>query len=296
MKENNYKCPNCASVLEYASGFGYNNPDLLCHCKNCDKLFIICSNCSMIGFFDRTDWEYDDAAAMYYKSCSNCNSIFQATKHVLKSNIYNNFCYAFKFVNRLHVPYPMYFRNGFPIGDIEQDLGDFYNDFLYADSNDELNQMMGTDFGTARAYRIKMSTDYGTEYFVALSHETGLEIFLVTAGALITADIGKFILKRTLGTVEKNINEWWEKGEKGYWDKDESNEPLVIKMQVRTPYWEIDIDGTFTQKEKDTLFELIQNNKPQENIDVFLSPLNNKKLLSKVKSFTRKITKRKKRQ
>jgi hypothetical protein len=279
-------CPKCNQRLIQTN--------VSLECENCETRFLICKSCTAINQFDDIEWQTETNYPRHYKSCTNCNGVLYETTHVYKSDIYNYFNYAFKFVNRLVVPYPMYFHEGFPFGDIEQDIGNYYNDFLYADNADFINIMMRTDWGTARAYRVKIKSENGLDNCIALSHETGLEVFLIAAGALIGVETSKFVLKRTLETIEKSINQWWGKRKSEHWQKDESDEPLVIGIHIRTPNWEINIDGKFTQEEKDKLFNLIQESvKPDSNIDKFLSPLNNQELSKKIKSSTRKITKRK---
>lgn len=292
---NNLPCPKCNKPLEYSVHLGYGSPDQIYRCEDCNRLFIICHVCSSMDSYDELEWLYDSNRTMCYKKCNKCNSIFYATKFIVKSNIYKCYHYAFKFVNRTYIPYPFYFYEDFPLGSIEEDLGEFCNDFLYAGNKDKYNLMMGTDPGTARAYRIKIDND-SNESCVALSHETGLELFLISVGSFIGLETSKFILEKYLRVIEKKLNDWWKKTkkkDKSIWNKEERKDPLVTKIQIRTPYWEINIDGTFSKKEKIKLFNLIQNSIPINDIDKFLDPLGDRKLSQKIKSSTKKIAKRK---
>jgi hypothetical protein len=277
------KCPKCQFDLKSK----WENK-----CPDCGSSIVHCPDCDIYSILS---WQNQLDSPEVFSVCTNCQKPIYETLHVFKSSIYNQFNFAFKFVNRISVPYPMYFNDGFPFGEIEKDIGDFFNDFLYAQSNDPVNVMMGTDWGTARAYKVKIKIDDDFERCIALSHETGLEVFLIAAGTLVGLETSKFVLKRTLETIEKRINQWWKKRKIDYWRKDDSKDPLVLGIQIRTPEWEINIDGKFTQEEKDKLFNLIQNSiKPKRDIDKFLLPLEDKELANRIKSSTRKIAKRKK--
>ena len=181
---------------------------------------------------------------------------------ILKSEIYKEYPYAFKFVNRIHVPYPIYFPE-FPFGTIEQDMGDYVNDFIFADDvDDEWAQRMGTDWGAARAFRLSYSSeDKQRRKCVALSHETGLEIFLMAAGAFVGMEVAKFTLKRTLETIEGSINSWWKKSRSSQsvhlatLPDEDIPETLVDHIAIRTPKWELKLDGNFTDEQRDKIFE-----------------------------------------
>jgi hypothetical protein len=189
------------------------------------------------------------------------------------------------------VPYPLYFGDQFPFGKIEQDIGYYINDFSYGIFENS-KYPLGMDWGTARAYKIKFDIDGGLQDGIVLSHETGLEMFLIAAGTFVGVESSKFLLKRTLETIEKSINIWWEKRKKNYWRGDNSKDPLVLAIQVRTPKWEITIDGKFTNEEKEKLFNFIQTQlEPGGEIKDLLRLIHEKELAKKIKNATKKIVK-----
>lgn len=263
-------------------------------CEKCKKRFLECKNCKELNSIDDLEWISEKKTPQNYKACSNCNSIIRGTEHVYKSDIYKHYNFAFKFVNRMSIPYPMYFRDRFPFGQIQEDWGDHYNDFRYKETN-AVGLMMGTDWGTSRAYQVKFDLDEDEVECVALSHESGLEVFLIAAGALIGVETSKFILKRSLETIEKKINGWWNNNKDKNWRKDESDEPLVISIKVRTPNWEIELDGSFSKEERAKLLDFIQQQKePKEDLDEFLELLPISELRDKIKSASKEIIKREK--
>jgi len=258
-------------------------------CEECEKRFLECWNCKELISIDDLDWISEKQTPQNYKACSKCSSIIRGTEHVIKSDIYKHYNFAFKFQNRMSIPYPMYFRNKFPFGEIQEDWGD---DFRCKETN-AAGYMMGTDWGTSKAYKVILKLEDDNVECVALSHESGLEVFLIAVGAFIGMETSKFLLKRSLETIENKINNWWKKNKQNNWREDESDEPLVMAIQVRTPNWEIKMDGKFTKEEREKFFDLIQQQgKPKEKLDDFLELLPNPELSEKLKKASKEIVKR----
>jgi hypothetical protein len=189
----------------------------------------------------------------------------------------------------------MYFRGQFPFGDIREDFGDFVNDFIFVtDQKKEWAQWMGTDWGTARAYRVTFDTDGTEESCIALSHESGLEVFLIAAGALVGVETTKFVLTRVLQTIEKSINAWWRRSRGGYWNPERLPDgDLVDHIAVRTPHWEISVDGRFSQEERLRLISHIgQTLIPHETIEEFASTVHDSVTAEKTIKAARRITRR----
>ncbi|MEQ1868186.1 MAG: hypothetical protein ABL996_26510 [Micropepsaceae bacterium] len=191
----------------------------------------------------------------------------------------------------------MYFPE-FPFGRIDEDIGRYVNDFIYEeDKNNQNAQWMGgTDWGTARAYRITFINKPGNpEQCVALSHESGLEIFLLAAGAFVGMEVAKFTLKRTLETAEKSINDWWSRQKNEHWHpkKAEDKGPLVERITVRTPHWEISLDGRFDAQERERVIEqLVAVSTPTETVEEFAALVSDERLGRKIRAAGRRITRR----
>ena len=56
---------------------------------------------------------------------------------------------------------------------------------------------------------------------IVLSHETGLEVFLIAVGGFVGMEVAKYTLKTILEKTEKRINKWWDKRKKGHWNTKE---------------------------------------------------------------------------
>jgi hypothetical protein len=241
-------------------------------------------------------WQEAADGPQLFAACARCRSVLGDTMHVRKSAIYERFRYAFKFVNRQSIPYPMYFPE-FPFGKIEEDIGHYVNDFIYEeDKNDKHAQWMGTDWGTARGYRISFSNKPGSsEQCIALSHESGLEIFLLAAGTFVGLEVAKFTLKRTLETAEKSINDWWTRRRHQHWraKETEDTQALVERITVRTPHWEISLDGRFDAPERERIIEhLAEVSRPVETVEEFAALVCDERLGRKIANAGRRIIRR----
>jgi len=278
------QCPQCTGKIEHRWES---------KCEECGARIVYCPSCSRHSLLE---WNAVADAPSIAAHCQFCRKAITETAHVFKSELYKHYRYAFKFVNKTHVAYPMYFMGQFPFGGIDSDFGDFVNDFLFeSDKNEEWAQWLGTDFGTARAYKVLFHIDDDEqEQCIALSHETGLEVFLIAAGALVGVETAKFVLKRTLETIEKSINAWWKKNREKHWSPERVPEgDLVDHIAVRTPHWEIAIDGRFTQDERDRLITHIgETLLPHETIEEFVSAIDDAQLAAKTVKASRRIIKR----
>jgi hypothetical protein len=252
-------------------------------CPHCGTRLAYCPKCRC---HSELVWRSSPDTPSAYSLCTECWKPIPETVHVRKSSIYRQFQYAFKFVNKVHVPYPMYFAEGFPFGQITEDLGDFGNDFAYEGAE-------GADWGTARAYRAKVILDRDTVECVAISHETGLEVFLIAAGTFAGAEVAKYSLKRVLETIDTSIQEWWKRRRKNHWGSAVTSvDQLVEKILVRTPHWELEIDGRFSAAERLALIEHIGRiAQPSPHIALFLEPLPDKTLRAKATAATRAVVK-----
>jgi len=217
----------------------------------------------------------------------------------MKSDVYSSYRFAFKFVNRYHVAYPQYFRDGFPIGRIQHDLGAYANDFIFAEDAAEVSaQMFETDFGTARGYDVAFEVDGESHQGVVLSHESGLEIFLIAVGAFVGIEVAKFSLKRILETLEARINEWYNKirdkePPRGRRSAPDPNAPLVERIAIRTPFWELSLDGRFTSEERDRIPQILhQSMITTESVEEQFASVRDPRLAQKLGVATRKIVRR----
>jgi hypothetical protein len=280
-----YQCPKCSSHFRLHQTH---------KCPSCQSTLVYCAHCD---HHSELCWRAVRDRPQVAAYCGICSRIIPGTNHVRKSSIYQHFRYAFKFVNEVHVPYPMYFDGSFPFGAIDEDFGDYVNDFVFADeANEPWARMMGTDWGTARAYRMRFQTNETDPAVscVALSHETGLEVFLLAAGAFVGVEVAKFSLKVVLESIQKSINEWWKSRRSEHWKREHSAlERLTEKISVRTPYWEITLDGQFTPEERDRIFDHIgRSMTPGEEIEQFVAEISDRRLARKVIASTRRIIRR----
>ncbi len=279
MKNQDYECPNCKEPID-SDGYWW--------CRKCEKGITFCQLCEK--YSPLTVRKSADSPESY-RICCYCGDKKTQTLHVYKSSIYEYYKFAFKFVNRLHVPYPMYFGDGtLPAGKIEADLGDYVNDFAYELIGDE-SDIFSTDWGTARAYKIKVGDSTSA---ILLSHETGLEVFLMAAGAFVGLEVAKFALKRTLETIETSINKWWENNSNMHW-KNRSGEEieegeLVVAIQVRTPYWEVTIDGSFDESEKELIFDHLEKMiSPSTTVEESFKSIGSKDVKNRILKKSRKV-------
>jgi hypothetical protein len=184
---------------------------------------------------------------------------------MFKSQFYSRYRYAFKFVNRWKTPWPLYFkgeRRGILVfGTIVNDLGPYFGDFYYVDRPD--GKIDRVPDATSRAFEVRIDLDgEHAENCVVLTHESGLEVFLLATGALIGTETSKYLLKRLLETIEARINSWWQREKKRcpldyHLDPKAAldDSPQVHKIVVRSPHWELIMDDTFTSAEKSQLVE-----------------------------------------
>jgi hypothetical protein len=237
--------------------------------------------------------------------CRNCGDV---QRFVLKSHIYDFYRFAFKFVNREPLPYPLYFERTEkllksdlwiePIGEIKDDWGPLINDFAYDDQSfDERFRRDPTDPGTSRAFGVLIEPAAEPSSKIegaCLTHETGLEVFLIATAAFVGTEVAKYSIKRTLESIEGSINKWYRKtNKKGTWQLKDSETPLVEKILVRTPYWEISLDGRFTMEERLRILDHIgQNMLPQESITEYLSSIEGNELTQKTIEATRSVIRR----
>jgi len=266
-----YQCPKCS--VEIIDERAHSCPD-------CQSDIIFCEQCKK---YSELVWEKSDSSPEIFVACNNCKVVFMV--RVRKSDIYKYYNFAFKFVNKFDIPYISYLSE-FPFGEKIDDIGVYVNDFMFeSDRNERWAQRMGTDFGTARAYKVAFQNDSEKEECIVLTHESGLEVFLIAVGTFIGTEGGKLILKHALETIEKNINKWWNKNKT-------DEEPLVEKIAVRTPYWEISIDGRFTQEERERLIEHIASvARPTETIEEFVTTIDKGIFKDKILTASKKIIK-----
>jgi hypothetical protein len=304
-----YKCPNCAEPLEER---------WIWKCKKCSERIAYCELCNAYSLFKAMPILGGPSIITY---CTLCGNPIENSERVPKSEIYKQYRYAFKFVNRIPVPYPFYFRGQFPFGKIKEDLGVFVNDFAFVDDPKDETGDLDTDGGTARAYKVIFDIDGESKECIALSHESGLEIFLIAAGTFVGVETAKFVLKRILETIEKSINHWWQQPN-GYLKtlknmaKFRSHQQpveyrnqedqviqesiqrllegsLIEHITVRTPHWEIAIDGRFSPEERDKLIWYIERiSIPHETIEEFVADIDDKTLSRKTIEATRMIARR----
>lgn len=277
------RCPNCSGLLK---------GEWMNRCENCGTYTIYCKSCARHSL---QEWKQVIDLPSIASFCQFCGNPIMGAAFVPKSEIYKHYRYAFKFVNKIRVPFPMYFHGRFPFGIIEMDLGDFVNNFLYEeDKNEKLAQYFGTDIGTARAYKVLFRVDDDEEETIALSHESGLEVFLIAVGAFICVETAKFVLNRTLQTIEKSINDWWMQSRKPGYILDRMPEgDLVDHIAVRTPHWEIVIDGHFSPEERERLIDHIDTILvPHEAIEDFVETIDDPLLAEKTVKASRRIIQR----
>ena len=281
-----FKCPKCDRRFEHQ----YES-----RCETCNIRIIFCEDC---GKYGTVRWVRIEETPSIGIKCCYCNRLLPDTLSVIKSDIYKKFRFAFKFVNRYHVAYPWYFSEQFPFGVIRKDLGSYVNDFIFADeTGKEIAALLGTDYGTARGYQIAFDVDGKSEECIVLSHETGLEVFFIAAGVFIGVEAAKYSLKRILETIEKSINKWYQRtrGRRVYLPREgqDVDQPLVEKIQIRTPYWELTLDGRFTPEERDKVLTLLQENLiPHEIIEDQFCAIKDEKLERKMIGASRKVVRR----
>jgi hypothetical protein len=179
---------------------------------------------------------------------------------VLKSDIYGHYRVAFKFVNRIILGHPTeYLYDGFPFGQEAHDLGRYENDFRYEDDPDQRSAQV-VDYGSSyNAFRVRFRIDDRTEECIALTHESGIEVFLIAASAFVAVEVAKYSVKRVLEATEGAINRWFSKYKKrlpAAWD--DKDEPLVKHITVRTPHWELALDNRFTAEEAEATIGYLQ--------------------------------------
>ncbi|MBK7954410.1 MAG: hypothetical protein IPK02_10850 [Candidatus Accumulibacter sp.] len=208
-----------------------------------------------------------------------------------KSSLYAHSGFAFKYVNRWELAYPWYFDTVFPLGNIERDLGVVENDFYYSPDQDVKYPRLNVDWGTSRAYQVTIPiTGTSGARCIALTHESGLEIFLIAASAFAGAEVAKYAIKRLLEEGESRINCWWK--ERTIHEQS-SREPLVTKILVRTPNWELAIDGSFDSHEREEILDYIdQHLVPCESIAEYFVDVQNDELAQKLRANVLRIERR----
>lgn len=274
-----YKCPYC----DWETDNDYH-----WKCEKCEKSILFCKKCNK---YSKLIIKRSENSPENYAACDTCGDKKYQSFHVYKSSIYDYYNFAFKFVNGVHIPYPMYFENRtLPVGIIKSDIGDYINDFMYKGAGEQ-GSFLGTDWGTARAYKVELENK---NECIVLSHETGLEVFLIAAGGFVGMEIAKYTLKTILEKTENRINKWWDKRKKGHWNpKEVTDDPLVVAIQIRTPNWEITLDGKFNEKDKERIFDHIEKIiHPKASVKETFTDLHDDELVDKILMNSKNIVKR----
>lgn len=280
-----YICPQCGKIFPEMSCwtcirrkgiFSYTH-----RCDICGIEFFMCGKCGTLS--SKVAWEHLSGGPEVYAICENCHvSLPNTPPLVTKASLYNEFRYAFKFVNREHIPYPQYFvgNGNLVIGTIERDLGEFVNDFFY--------RMAGAspDRGTSRGYQVK--TEITDEQCAVITHESGLEVFLLGVAGFVTAKTGEFVLTRILEAIERRINARF--SSHPYSRQVKGSEEFVEKILVRTPNWEIAVDGRFSASERKELFDHLGDilEPPSKIVDV-TAGLTKQSLRNKVEEASKQV-------
>ncbi|MEM1190383.1 MAG: hypothetical protein AAGI72_17765 [Pseudomonadota bacterium] len=214
-----------------------------------------------------------------------------------KSELYCQYRYAIKFENIKWTAYKrylkwQYYESGLrtlkelPVGKVTNDsLGAVDNDFYYTDGLGDFGSANRiTDGGSSRAFEVCL--DDGNTKAVCVTHESGLELFLLAAGTFIGLEAAKYTLTRALELTEKRINHWFKDDEE--FSRDNS---YINRILVRTPYWEISIDGELGKEDRDTLFNFLEKQEfTKETIEEHLAELNDEPLKEKIASKTRYVS------
>jgi len=264
-----YNCPFC--------DINVNHSWKLC-CPACGHIILYCKKCECYSI---AQFEEISTGKKNISKCNSCNDSLFYHSVIRKSTIYQCYQYAFKFANRQRVPYYAYFDGSiFPFGQIIGDIGALKNDFWYRNvPYHVLSDDWGLDFSTSRAYDTIVTIDDQNIDCIALSHETGFEIFLISAATFAGLEVAKYSIKRIVETIEKRINAWWKQKKENafhsYMRCDVPNEEkLVIGIQIRTPSWEITMDKSFNDEEREMLFNLIQSKPvPSRHIEDFIKEI-----------------------
>jgi hypothetical protein len=180
----------------------------------------------------------------------------------------------------------MYLNHQFPFGEKIADLGLCVNTFMFeTDAKERGSVFAKTDFGPARAYRVTYRNGKETEECIALSHESGLEVFPAMVATSPGKRPGRHPLSKSIDRIEANINWWWERYKADYWGPSKvlSFLPLVEGIDIRTPFWEFPLDDSFIPKDRELILEHITSGiQPAETIAEFIAALPNKYLKEKI--------------
>lgn len=209
-------------------------------------------------------------------------------KYVRKSTLYEQTTFAIKFVNDLRrLAYPEYFEGAFPIGELTEDLGVCINDFTYAESPQTYLGHLTTDPGTSRVYRVKVSTPLGIYECVVVTHESGLELFLIGVAAFISSQTAQYAMTELLALLQRKINDWWSQRQQ---PKTPQSEQLTQTILVRTPNWEVSLDGRFTAEERLKLVEhILKTATPAATLDEHVLALEQDELGLRLRAASRRI-------
>lgn len=249
-------------------------------CPTCLRILLHCFRCN--GYRPCVRLK----VAPQLHMCTACAS-FVDGKHSRKSMLYERAPYAIKFVNDRQLSYPDYFRLEFPIGELVEDLGVYVNDFKYAEYNMPYFGLPTTDPGTSRAYKVISTTELGEFECVVVTHESGLEIFILAAAAFLGIETAKFAVKELLSLLQRKINNWWKRYAERMAFPDET---LTTIIQVRTPNWEISLDGRFTPEERERLVDRILSiATPAETINELVLSIDDQELALRLRGAARKI-------
>ena len=283
-----YQCPKCNNAIpEKFESF----------CPVCKGRLSFCSSCQA---YTERQWHKSTLSLMprlacqqFFATCRQCGEEIWDSRHLRKSGLYQHFRFSFKFVNRYTIPYAMYFHHQFPFGEEMADLGLCVNTFVFKEEANERRMEFGkTDFGPVRAYWVTNRIGTQTEENIALSHESGLEVFPPRVANHITRRTAMHPLHQSLALIEAQINWWWERYKSDYWgpSKVVSFHPLVERIAVRTTDWEFSMDDRFLQKDREAVAEHIASvTQPAESIEEFAAAFDQKTLRKKILDGSKKI-------
>jgi hypothetical protein len=289
--QENLACPFCGELQD---------GDWRNKCKKCLKTIKFCDKCQ--AYSPLISHTVDDTPTQY-DVCQNCNQVFEV--YVWKSKIYGFYNFSFKFANRCRLAYYEYFarRAGevlLPVGKIEEDLGEVKNDFIFEYltkrplTSDVYSFIVwrGIDDSSSRAFVISVNIEDGAEPIkcICLTHETGLEIFLISAGTFAGLEIARFGLTRVLETLEKKINEWFKKNRHIMKRIEDLPEPFVDHIKIRTSHWELSLDSRFSHEEKLAILDHVAKHlTPKSTIADFLKDMPDKTLQAKSQAATEAV-------
>jgi hypothetical protein len=290
------ECPNCSTPQD---DYGWST------CGGCGSPLAQCHYCKCL--FVRA-WQRDPGGLTTSIYCGACRSRQQLYTHVRKSSLYEFSPYAFKLVNAESIWNPTaYFETSFPIGRVITERYQFKDDFTHEETPESrwwnlFSRRSGTTSGAdAGAYALVVGTQMDVEQnpidLLVVTHKTGLEVFIPRAALFVDAEVSKFILKRTLEKVEKDINFWWEqwraRPDAGAERSASSRKPLVGHIVIRTQHWEISLDRGFSRSQREQIIaHVAATTTTAGTIEEFVATIESNKLKRKVCSRSRRVVRR----